>query len=74
MTILNIISSSFHISGAVKIVNEEGDLWKELSVTIIGSGIMRRHMGVELKDDDKVMSQTCLFFFLFNAISCRIDY
>ena len=58
----------------MKIVNEEGDLWKELSVTIIGSRIMRRCMGVELKDDDKVMSQTRSFFFLFKAMSCRIDY
>ena len=66
--------SSLRVSGAVKIVNEEGDLQRELPVTIIGSGIMRRRMGVELKDDDKVMSQTRSFFFLFKAISCRIDY
>jgi hypothetical protein len=64
--------SSLRTSGAVKIVNEEGDLQKELPVTIIGSGIMRRRMGIELKDDDKVMSQTRSFF--YEAISCRIDH
>jgi len=56
MTILNIIPNSLHISGTMKIVNEEGDLQKELSVTIIRSRIMRRCMGVELKDDDKESS------------------
>jgi hypothetical protein len=63
--------NSLRISGAVKIVNEEGDLQKELPVTSVGSGILRRRMGTELKDDDQVMSQTRSFF---EAINCRIDH
>ena len=64
--------SSLRVSGAVKIVNEDGDLQRELPVTTIGSGMMRRHMGVELKDEDKIMSQTRSFF--CEAISCRVDH
>ena len=62
--------SSLRVSGAVKIVNEDGALQRELPVTIIGSGMMRKRMGVELKDDDKIMSQTRSFF--CEAMSCRV--
>lgn len=51
--------STFRFCGpTVKIVDEQGELQKEAFVTIAGSGIMRRRMGVAVKDDDKAITET----------------
>jgi hypothetical protein len=56
--------STFRFCGpAVKIVDEHGELQKELYLTNIGSGIMRRFMGIALKDDDKAITETRKVFF-----------
>jgi hypothetical protein len=56
--------STFRFCGpAVKIVDEHGELQKEVFLTNIGSGIMRRFMGIAVKDDDKAITETRKFIF-----------
>ena len=58
--------TSFRSTGpAVKIVNDKGELEKEILLTIVGSGVMRRTMGVGFGDDDKLITETRRFFFFF---------
>jgi hypothetical protein len=56
--------STFRFCGpAVEIVDEQGELQKEVFLTNVGSGIMRRRMGIAVKDDNKAMTETRKFFF-----------
>ena len=58
------VFSSFRFCGpAVKIVDEHGELQKEVFLTNIASGNMRRRMGVGVKDDEKAMTETRKPFF-----------
>ena len=53
------VFSSFRFCGpAVKIVDEHGELQKEVFLTNIASGNMRRRMGIAVKDDEKAMTET----------------
>ena len=58
------VFSSFRSTGpAVKILNDQGELEKEILLTIVGSGYVRRRMGVGFGDDDKIISEIRRFFF-----------
>lgn len=52
------VFSTFRFCGpAVKIVDELGELQKEVFLTNIASGNMRKRMGVALKDDEKAITE-----------------
>ena len=64
------VFSSFRFCGpAVKIVDEHGELQKEVFLTNIASGNMRRRMGIAVKDDEKAMTETRKPF--FRLICCH---
>jgi len=58
--------STFHSTGpAVQIMNDKGELEKEILLTIVRTGVMRRSMGIGFGDDDKIITETHRFFFFF---------